>query len=142
MAKAFVNTKLDVVHFPGDEVDIVQEGFFEEMKLNSHLIRLHSLQSEHLNNNHPAAACAEYLSATTTLGKFTNTNISSYIPSMAFMYAIGRNGSLHESTAVHKRANFGTHSKKKHVDAFCARKLFLPDLFANARSGLQESLRV
>jgi hypothetical protein len=113
MAKAFVNTKLDVVHFPGDEMDIVQEGFFEEMKLNSHLIRLHSLQSEHLNNNHLAAACAEYLSAMTTLGEFTNTNISSYVPSMAFMYAIGRNGSLHESTAVHMPIRPRSGTKKR-----------------------------
>jgi hypothetical protein len=87
IAKALVNSRLDVFHFPGDEMDIDQEGFFEEIKLNSDLIRLHSLQTDYLNNNNPAAACVDYLSATTSLRKFTITNISSYIPSMAFMYA-------------------------------------------------------
>jgi hypothetical protein len=121
-------------------MDIDQEGFFEEINLNSDLIRLHSLQTDYLNNNHPAAACVDYLSATTSLRKFTISNISSHIPSMAFMYAIGRDGSLHEISAVHKEK--GDIFEKKHVDAFCARNRFLPDLLANARSSLQESRRV
>jgi hypothetical protein len=147
IAKALVNSNLHVFHFPGNEVGSDPKGFFKEMKLHSDLIQLPSLQIDFLGDNlhgsYPAAACADYLSTTTSLRKFTIADISSFIPSKAFMYAIGRNGSLHEISAVDKeKGDFWDAFEKKHVDAFCARNRFLPDLLANARSSLQECLRV